>query len=231
MRLYYEEDLKSQVGPFCAQLAQNHKPYRMVDSDELSRIAGTPMHGGIVAAALPRDVPPLNIKEVQIWAKAGEGLLILDGVGNPHNLGAIARTMAFFGMKHLLISDHPGQSGLSDAAYRVAEGGLEVLDTHRISGLPKTLKGLQPLYQVVGTALGSKAQTLGDLPVDKRPVAVVLGNEEDGLSPQVLAACEQVVTLPGTGAVQSLNVSVTAGILIYALWTAKSDVEKPDGAP
>ena len=217
MRLYYEERLKNAVGVFCSEMARMRRPYRMVDAEELSRIAGTVLHGGIVAAAKARSVPPLDLQAARRWARASEPLVILDGVSNPHNLGAIARTLAFFGLEHLVISDHPAQASLSDAAHRVAEGGLEYLEVYQASHLPQVLKRLHPAYRVVGTALGGKAIPWADLPDDSRPIALVLGNEEAGLPPQTLAACEAVVTIPGSGKVQSLNVSATAAILIHEL--------------
>jgi TrmH RNA methyltransferase len=216
-RLYFSEPMKEAAGPLRARMAQMHKPYRMVGVDELTRIAGTVLHGGIVAVANPKPVPALDPAEAARWAADGEPLVILDGIGNPHNLGAIVRTLGFFGLKRLLLSDHPAQAGLSDAAYRVAEGGLEVVTVQRFAHLPRNLKRLKPQYRVVGTALAHDALVLDELPPDPRPLALVLGNEEQGLPPQTLAACEFIVTIPGGGAVQSLNVSASAAILIHAM--------------
>jgi len=217
MRLYYDERVKNAVGVFCAHMARLRRPYRMVNADELSRIAGTVMHGGIIAAAKARAVPELDVAAARRWARSDLPLVILDGVSNPHNLGAIARTLAFLGLQHLVLSDHPSQAGLSDAAHRVAEGGLEYLEIYRAARLPHALSRLQSVYRVVGTTASEKAVDLASLPEDVRPTALVLGNEEDGLSPQTLAACETTVTIRGSGKVQSLNVSATAAILIYEL--------------
>ncbi|MGX2042236.1 TrmH family RNA methyltransferase [Methylocaldum sp. MU1018] len=216
LRFFYEERMVPLVGDFCACMARLRRPYRRVDAGELARIAGTVLHGGIVAVAEPRPIPPLDLGEAHRWARSGQPLFILDGIGNSHNLGAIARTLAFFGFRNLVISDHPAQAGLSESAYRVAEGGLEYLQIHRATALPETLRNLRRDYRVVGTALG-RGVPLEMLPSDSRPVALVLGNEEEGLSAATLAACEAVVNLPGSGQVQSLNVSATAAILAYAL--------------
>ena len=217
LRLFYEDRMVPEVGNFCSQLAKLHRPYRKVDGEELAKVAGTVLHGGVVAVAEPNPVLPFDPVEAKRWAAAHQPLVVLDGIGNPHNLGAIARTLAFFGFQHLVISDHPGQAGLSDAAYRVAEGGLDCLRVYKAPGLTAALKRLKPEYRVVGTALtrtGLPPETLRD---DPRPVVLVLGNEEKGLSRATLEACDAVVTLRGSGAVQSLNVSATAAILAYAL--------------
>jgi TrmH RNA methyltransferase len=217
VRLFYEDRMVPQVGEFCSRLARLHRPYRLVDGEELARIAGTVLHGGIVAVAEPRPILPFDPKEVGRWAEAGQPLFVLDGIGNPHNLGAIARTLAFFGFEHLILSDHPAQAGVSDAAYRVAEGGLEHLNLYRAAPLSAALRRIGQDYRVVGTALGRGVplETLREDP-RQRPVCLILGNEEEGLPRETLKACEAVISIRGAGRVQSLNVSATTAILAYA---------------
>ncbi|HLO77670.1 MAG TPA: RNA methyltransferase [Magnetospirillum sp.] len=217
LRLFFDERTKAQAGEFCKSMAAQRKPYRFVSTDELTKIAGTPLHGGILAVTRPKPVPIFDAEEMKLWAKARQPLVILDGVGNPHNLGAIARTMAFFGLPRLLVSDHPGQSLPSEAAFRVAEGGLEWVEVIRVPNLAVELKRMKPFYRVVGTALGAHRPLGQVLARGDRPLAIVLGNEEDGLPPATLAACEDVATLPGSGRVQSLNVAATAAILVHML--------------
>ncbi|GAA4250930.1 RNA methyltransferase [Azospirillum formosense] len=219
-RLFFEERLKAKTGDFCKAMAAARKPYRMVEADELAKVAGTVLHGGVVALIAPRPVPAFDTEAAKRWAKDGQPLLILDGVGNPHNLGAILRTAAFFGLRRVVVSDHPGQALPSESAYRVAEGGFEWVELYRAANLPAVLKRLRESYRVAGTALGRGRAVVTDpaaLAKGERPAAVVLGNEEDGLPPATLAACEDVLTLPGTGRIQSLNVAATAAILIHAL--------------
>ena len=218
-RLFFEERLKAKTGDFCKAMAAARKPYRMVEAEELAKVAGTVLHGGVVALIAPRPVPAFDTEAAKRWAADGQPLLILDGVGNPHNLGAILRTAAFFGLRRVVVSDHPGQALPSEAAYRVAEGGFEWVELYRAAGLPAALKRLRGSYRVAGTALG-QGRAVTDpaaLAGGHRPAAIVLGNEEDGLPPATLAACEDILTLPGTGRIQSLNVAATAAILIHAL--------------
>lgn len=215
-RLFFEPSLKGKTSDMCIALALDHKPYRVVRADELEKIAGTSMHGGIVALADPRPVLEFDTMEAEEWATAGEPLLVLDGIGNPHNLGAIARTAAFFGLKRLVVSGHPEQALPSDAAYRVARGGLEHVALYRAEKIADTLKRLKKAYLVVGAAL-EKGKPMSAYRGGPRPLCVVLGNEEEGLPRETLAACEGVVTLAGAGAVQSLNVAATAAILIHEL--------------
>lgn len=208
-RLFYLPTLKPAAGAYCAKLAAARKPYRMVEAEELEKIAGTPHHGGIVAVAksrVPAIFDPMNPPRHKL-------LLVLDGIGNPHNLGAIARSAAFFGVEALLIGEGLGHAMPSDAAYRTSEGGLEWLDLYRSRNLPNVLSALDANYRTVAAALGRDAVPLADIPRD-RPVALVLGNEENGVSPAVLEACRRQVRIAGTGRVQSLNVAQAAAVLL-----------------
>lgn len=213
-RLFFEDRVKNEVGSFCRTLARARKPYRQVDKTELARVAGTPLHGGLVAIAAPQPLADFDRSAARIWAKNGKPLVILDGIGNPHNLGAIARTAAFFGLERIILADRPDQALPSDASYRVAEGGLEHLDLHR-APLPAALFDMRPAYRVTGTALGP-----GHPPQRSEsgpPLALVFGNEETGLDPATIAACDQIWSIPGSGRVQSLNVAAAAAILLYLL--------------
>jgi TrmH RNA methyltransferase len=215
-RLFFEERMKPHVGAFCVELARRRRPYRLVAAEEIERIAGSVMHGGIVALAKPRPVAALDVARCARWAARGRLLLLLDGVGNPHNLGAIARSAAFFGIERMILSDHPGQAGPSDASYRVAEGGLEYVELHRAPRFAPMLIELRRHYRVIG-ADAAGGRPLAALRAADRPIALVLGNEERGLPPATLRACEELVTIPGAGRVQSLNVAASAAILLQAL--------------
>jgi tRNA G18 (ribose-2'-O)-methylase SpoU len=145
------------LGAFCAVLARARKPYRLVGSEELARVAGTILHGGVVALAQPRPISGFDPAEAAEWACDGRLLLLLDGVGNPHNFGAIARTAAFFGLPRIVLPDHPAQALPSDASYRVAEGGLECVELYRGARFVQALRKLRHSHLVVGaTAEGGR---------------------------------------------------------------------------
>ena len=219
-RLFFDVRMKSHVTAFCGELARARKPYRLVKGDELERIAGSAMHGGVVALARPRPVPFVDPAAAGGWAADGKLLLLLDDIGNPQNLGAIARTAAFFGLPRIVLSDHPSQARPSDASYRVAEGGLEHVELFRARAFVPLLQRLRRDYRVVAAAAENgrpPSELLAQRAEPVRPFALVLGNEEHGLPRATLAACDAVVTIPGAGHVQSLNVAASAAILIHAL--------------
>ncbi len=212
VRLFYDEDHKTSAGPLCAELARVRRPYRLLPPEELEKAAGTPHHGGIVAIATPRPLGMMDFVRVPRHPL----ILVLDGVGNPHNLGAIARSAAFFGVGALLLHETPLQAMPSDAAYRVAEGGLEHLEVYKTRNLRKALLALDPHYRTVAATLTADAVPLSTLPRD-RPVALVLGNEERGVGFEALETCRRRVRIDGRGAVQSLNVAQAAAVLLHDL--------------
>ena len=217
MRFFYTPERRREAGPHCALLARMRRPYREVQAADLARIAGTQHHGGIVALALPRAVGLLDTRALPAAMLGARVTPVLDGIGNPHNLGAIARSAAFFGCRAMLLSGDARQAGLSDAAFRTAEGAIEALEFYRAPDLPGALRAMAPaMLTVAAVARGGVPPT--EVPRGA-PIALVLGNEEAGLAPATLAACALRVTLPPAGPVESLNVSVAAAVLIHALLT------------
>ncbi len=215
-RLYLNRDMSRAAGAVCQYLARNRRSYAVKEDIELAKIAGTLHHGGMVAAVAPRPPKAPGASDIAQWADKRLSVLVMDGVSNPHNFGAILRTAAFLGVEHVVLSERPEQALPSPASYRVAEGGTEFVTLWRPSVLAPFLRELGKRHRVI--AASPRGKPLAALARDQRPVALVLGNEETGLSPQVERAAAELVAIPG-GRVESLNVSVAAGILIHALLT------------
>ncbi|MEX2043715.1 MAG: RNA methyltransferase [Opitutus sp.] len=219
-RLYFDYATGRKIGVMCRALAAAKKIYRCVEPAELVKISGTVHHGGIVAVVRATALRAPLPAEVRAWAARCVPLLLLDRIGNAHNLGAIARTAGFFGVPRLVIPMH-GETALpGDAAHRVAEGGLEAVEILRVPDLAKFAGELSAAgYDVVGAATrGGRPEAFAQ---ERKPIALALGNEERGLSPEVAAACTRLVTIPGSGAVESLNVSVAAAVLMWELFGRK----------
>ncbi len=218
IRLFFDEPTGRRVGDFSKYLARERRIYRQVTPEELQKVAGTVHHGGIVAVTARAEAPELTRAEVEEWARAGRPLVALDRVANHHNLGALVRTAAYFGVPAIVYGHHREQALATEATYRIAEGGMEHVDLREVESLPEFLRAIRPHYLVVGAAL--RGEPLENVRVMKtgpkaRPVALVLGNEEHGLGPEVLAACEQNVLIPGAGAIESLNVAAAGAILMH----------------
>jgi TrmH RNA methyltransferase len=216
-RLFFDAATGKRAGEFCSLLAARKKVYRQVDAAELDKIAGSKLHGGIIAIITERPLKKVTREVMADWARTNAPLLLLDRVSNANNVGAIVRTAAFFGVKAIIVADHPGQALPGEAAWRVAEGGMEFVDFYRVPALPAFCTELKRSHFLVGTSLRgnqlspSAARERG-LP---RPPAVILGNEERGMAPEIMAQCDRLVKIPGTEAVESLNVSAAAAVLCW----------------
>lgn len=218
-RLYFDYPTGRKIGAICKTLAAARKVYRCVEPAELEKISGTKHHAGIVAIVEQTGPRAPTDAELAAWVREKTPLLILDRVGNAHNLGAIARTAAFFGVRKMIIADHPQQALPGEAAHRISEGGLENVEIHSVRDLAGFCRMLGTHYRVVGTAVVGAVSLQKAIKVDAamagRPVALVMGNEEHGLAPEVAKACTVLVTIPGTGLVESLNVSSAAAVLCW----------------
>jgi RNA methyltransferase, TrmH family len=216
-RLFFDPDTGRRAGEYSRYLAQARRIYRQIEPAELEKVAGTVHHGGIVAITERAEPAEITPPEITAWAKERRPLLVLDRVANHHNLGALVRTAAFFGVRAIIYGVHRDQALPGESTYRIAEGGMEFVELRSVESLPRFLRGIRPHYATVGAALQ------GD-PLDRvrvatgpgaRPVALVLGNEEEGLAPAVLAACEHRVLVAGVGAIESLNVSAAGSVLMH----------------
>ena len=211
LRVFHTAKTRKVVAPLLKLAAAQRRPYREVPDTELERIAKTLHHEGVVVVCRPL---PLRT-EAELNARPVDAPLYvaLDEVGNPHNLGAILRTAAFFGAGAMLFPRDARSAHLSAAATRVAQGGAERVPCVGVDDLASALRTLARRgVQIVG------ADTRGGTPLERfvwrRPTCVVMGNEAQGLSKAVRAACTGLVSISGSGGVESLNVSVAAGILI-----------------
>jgi len=216
-RLFFDAATGRRAGELCSLLAQQKKVYRQVEAGELEKIAGSKHHGGIVAVIGERPFKKVTREVLTTWARTKAPLLLLDRVSNANNIGAIVRTAAFFGVNTIIVPDHPMQALPGEAAYRVAEGGMEFVDFYRVPSLPGFCTDLKQHHFLIGTSLRGNqlspaAAKERGLP---RPPAVILGNEEKGMAPEVAALCDRLVKIPGTDAVESLNVSAAAAVLCW----------------
>ena len=214
LRLFFDEPTSRKVGAMSQVLAAAKKVYRCVLPAELEKISGSIHHGGIVAIVQVPALRAPTAEQIRAWAQARATVLILDRIGNAHNLGAIARTAAFFGVERIVLAEAATAARPTEAAHRVAEGGLEYVELWQVKNIAALAKDLAAAgYEVIGAATrGGRPEAVSGA---KKPVALVMGNEEEGLAPAVVAACTRLVTIPGTGKVESLNVSVAAAVLLW----------------
>jgi 23S rRNA (guanosine2251-2'-O)-methyltransferase len=165
---------------------------RFEERGALDRLAGTPAHQGVVAMGAPQ-----RYAELDAVAPAAQLLVVLDGVEDPHNLGAVVRTAHAAGAGGVIIPERRAV-GLTDVVAKAAAGALEYLPVVRATNINRTLEELKRQgYWIYA------------------PTALVFGGEGKGLHEQVRKHCDVLVRIPMEGHIPSLNVSVAAGIVLF----------------
>lgn len=188
-----------------------------VDRAQLDkRVSAEARHQGIVAQV--KTAPARHESDLEtIIERAGAGLLllVLDGVQDPHNLGACMRTANAAGAQ-AVIAPRDNAADLTPVARKVASGAAEVTPFIQVSNLSRSLKHLQSLGVWLIGASGDAGQSLYETDFN-RPVALVMGAEGGGLRRLTRESCDELVSIPMMGQVESLNVSVAAGVCLYAV--------------
>jgi TrmH RNA methyltransferase len=202
--------------PMLAWLARERVGYTLVADDDLERLTQSQHHEGVCLEVLRR--PPLALEAFLRGLKPGSAswLVLLDGVGNPHNFGAVLRIAAHFGADAVLLP--PGSTlALNGAACRVAEGGAESVPLVATGDLAGALPALERAgYAALATVVRQGTDLYeSELP---RRALLVFGAEGGGLSAGLLKAVRRRVRIPGTGTVESLNIATAVGVVAAEFW-------------
>jgi 23S rRNA (guanosine2251-2'-O)-methyltransferase len=187
---------------------------RLIDSDDerLHRLCGTHRHQGVVARVQPL-AQTHSLDEVLDGVDGAPLLLVLDGVTDPHNLGACLRVADGAGA-HAVVAPKDHAVGINATVAKVASGAAETVPYLMVTNLARTLNELKERdILVVGTSDAAE-QSLYEVDL-KQPVALVLGAEGAGLRQLTAKTCDVLVRIPMKGAVESLNVSVASGVCLY----------------
>jgi TrmH RNA methyltransferase len=208
----YGRAVRAEVDALVRWAHAHDVPCGELSDGELARIAAAAEHEGL--CVLAKDRRWATAQELgDVLARGAGTAVALDRVRNPYNIGAILRSAAFFGLDAALLGTPAPHPGLPPTAVRVAEGGAEHLALARTTDLADTLARLRAKkIRIVGADGQAERSAIG-FPFG-RPTVLVLGNEREGLGERVRAQCDAIVAIPGSGAVESLNVAVAAGVLI-----------------
>ncbi|MBK8508085.1 MAG: 23S rRNA (guanosine(2251)-2'-O)-methyltransferase RlmB [Candidatus Competibacteraceae bacterium] len=198
------------------EAARRGVPAHDVDRAELDRLSGGARHQGVIArvTALRPALGEDDLKELLAAAAEPALLLVVDGVQDPHNLGACLRSAAAAGV-HAVIAPADRAVGLTATVRKVASGAADIVPFVSVTNLARTLRGLQEWGVWTVGAAGEAADTL--YAVDfTAPTAIVLGAEEHGLRRLTRERCDRLARIPlAQSGVESLNVSVAAGIFLF----------------
>lgn len=211
-KLYLAEALIPRLQPLLKWCVANRVGYRVVEEGDLNKLAATTHHEGVVADVL--RAPMLSLAEWLAELPAGKPVLALwlDGVGNPHNFGAILRSAAHFGVAGLLLPPD-ATLALSGAAARVAEGGAEAVPLVRLPAAPQAMDELRAAGFGLAATLVDGGDNLFKATLPERLV-YVMGAEGEGMDRALAQTCDMQVSIPGSGAVESLNVASATAVLL-----------------
>jgi len=211
-KLYLAEALIPRLQPLLKWCVANRVGYRVVEEGDLNKLAATTHHEGVVADVLRAPMLALDAWLAGLPADQPVLALWLDGVGNPHNFGAILRSAAHFGVAGLLLPPE-ATLALSGAAARVAEGGAEAVPLVRLPAVPQAMEALRDAGFGLAATLVEGGDTLFASALPARLV-YVMGAEGEGMDRALAQACDLQVSIPGSGAVESLNVASATAVLL-----------------
>lgn len=190
-------------------LALNKKAYHMISKDELSLLTKATHHEDI--SLLVKSRKQMKLPEYLKLKKENSLLILIEDVSNPHNIGAMIRTAAHFGVDGIIMTTK--KTAETASSIRVSEGGFEHVNLFEVNDFKSTLNELKKLnYQIITTSSHAK-KTLHELKWSKKAV-IVFGQEADGITDDLLNLGD-CIKIHGTNHVESLNVSVAASIMMY----------------
>ncbi len=198
-------------------------PVRFLPRVDLDRMAGTASHQGVVAVTSSKQY---NDLDDLIAAKRGDHalLVVLDGIEDPHNLGAILRTADAAGADGVVIPERRAV-GITGTVVKSSAGASEHLPVAKVTNIARTLEDLkaQNIWTVGLDERGAQSYESLDYNMD---CAIVLGAEGKGLHDLVARKCDFLVSIPMLGKVPSLNVSVAAGVVLYEVVRQRRKISK-----
>lgn len=211
VRVYATEERLGAVKNLLKWCAEQKKAYHVVSNEDMDKITNATHHGGVAALSKKRRFIDFTDFLKTIKEPLGP-IIFLDGVVNPHNIGAIARTMAHFGSSYLLGAKKT-MPEFSPSSMRISEGGSEWVDLVLCQNPIESLLDLKKIgYSII--ALSQRSQkTIYEHKLPKKSV-FIFGSELEGLSKDILKIVDQTTSIPGTSKIESLNVSVSCGICL-----------------
>ena len=212
-KVYLIEARLQELKPVLAWCARNKLGYRMVENADLDKLTGSRHHEGVCFEMLrPQPHSLADLLAAQPPVPQASLLVWLDGVGNPHNLGALLRSAAHFSVAGVIV---PASSSLdlSGAAVRVAEGGAEAVTLVRVDDDIDALAQLRAAGYAIAATVPRDGNSLYSTRLAARSV-LVFGAEGEGMSKTLIDAADVRLTIPGSGVIESLNIAASAAIVL-----------------
>jgi 23S rRNA (guanosine2251-2'-O)-methyltransferase len=209
-------------------LQQEQIPYQLVPSEKLDRITSK-NHQGIIAFVSPLSYGNLDNIVQELFARGTTPrLLMLDGVTDVRNFGAICRTAECFGV-HAVIVPEKGSAQMNEEAIKTSAGALYNIPVCRVKSLSYTINNLRQSGITVVACSEKTRKESYELELTN-PLCIIMGSEESGVSAEALKASDYIMRIPMSGKTTSLNVSVAAGIALYEVVRQHAVEKAPSNA-
>lgn len=221
-KVYLTEARIPTMKPVLAWCVKHRLGYRVVEDEDLDKLTSSRHHEGVCFEILRS--PPLDLAgllSLQPATPAASLLLWLDGVGNPHNLGALLRSAAHFGAAGVIVPDQ-SQLDVSGAAARVAEGAAEIVPIAKAPSVTRAKDMLHTAGYTLAATVPRKGTPLYDARLRAR-IVLVFGAEGEGMSDALIEAADVRLTIPGSGAIESLNVAASVAVVLGEYWRQHAD--------
>ena len=215
IRLYLTSAKIKEFKPLTEYCVKNKLAYHVVTNEELDTITSSTHHEGV--CALFKRPKILSLNEYLKNKKDKDLILSIVGVKNPHNIGPIMRICAHFGVNTIFFDSN--SPVFSASAYRTSEGGAEALSFVQIQDLGEALmQAKKAQYQILTTSSHPPSINLYQAQIKNKAI-IVMGEEREGLSAEILKLGDLSLMIPGSGAVESLNVSSAVSVILSHLYS------------
>ncbi|MFS1537842.1 MAG: tRNA/rRNA methyltransferase [Candidatus Phlomobacter fragariae] len=214
VRAWFIQSITPHFRDILKWMAANHRAYHVVNEEELTKASGTEHHGGVcflIKKRIGLDAEAYLAQSTKI-----DCVLAVEYIGNPHNLGAIMRSCAHFGVKSIILHDIAAME--SGAAVRTAAGGAEYIQGIQSDNFSATLNK----FRHAGYTIVTMSSYKGNIDIAKaelpEKIVLLLEQESNGLTDGICQKGDISLCIGGTGQFKSLNVSVAAGIILAKWW-------------
>ena len=195
-------------------LSSNRIPFSIADKDKLDKISKGEAHQGIISKVI---LPPLLNEESLLDSISSINqdplILILDTIQDPRNMGACLRSANAAGVSHVIINKD-GSSPINATVHKTSAGAINNLKIFHVTNLSRTIKEIQKIGIWVVGLDGSSQKSIYNINLTGS-IAIVVGSEGKGIRQLIKKNCDQIVSIPMTGNIESLNVSVAAAISLF----------------
>lgn len=220
-KLFLQEDAHGEkIDQLKASAKEQAVPVKWVPKQKLDTLSDGGVHQGVVLGITPYEYLTLDDLLGKISSEEAPFVLILDSLEDPHNFGSILRTADASGVSGVIIPKHRSV-GITSVVTKASTGAVEYVPIARVTNLAQSIKQLKEAgYWVFGTDMEGTDYRQWKV---SGPIALIIGNEGKGMSAGLKKDVDEMLTIPMTGHVQSLNAGVAAGLLMYEVFRKRSE--------